>query len=162
MNEDMDGMTGKRDGRVNVETSPELHPEEWEKWLKPFCLGLLDIPGMYSASAGSEGERISIFLRFEGDKVKQANFYTTGCMACSLCCFYASRMALGKSSDELDRITGETIVDFMGGLPEKDHRCAFLVSEALQKVLRDYRMKQQPDGPIARKARLALVRPAEE
>lgn len=162
MTEHTDDPTGKRGGRMNVETTPELRPEKWEKWLKPFYLGLMDTPGMYSASAGSEGDRVSIFLRFEDDEVKQANFQTTGCMACSLCCFYASRMALGKSSDELDRITGETISDFMGGLPEKEHRCAFLVSEALRKVLRKYRMKQKPDGPVVRKARLALVRPAKE
>jgi nitrogen fixation NifU-like protein len=141
MNEDMDDVAGKRKGRMDEGTSAVSRPEEREKWLKPLYLGLLDTPGVYSASAGSESDRICIFLKFEGDKVKQANFQTTGCTACSLCCFYAARLALGKSADELGKITGENIVEFMGGLPEKDRHFAFLASEALGKVLRKYRMK---------------------
>ena len=79
MNEDMDDVAGKRKGRMDEGTSAVSRPEEREKWLKPLYLGLLDTPGVYSASAGSESDRICIFLKFEGDKVKQANFQTTGC-----------------------------------------------------------------------------------
>lgn len=141
MNEDKDDVTG-----INEGTSAASKPEECEKWLSPLYRGLLDTPGGYSASAGSGGDRICIFLKFEGDKVEQANLQTTGCTACSLCCFYAARLALGKSADELGKITGENIMEFMGGLPEKDRHFALLASKALEKVLRKYRMKQQPKG----------------
>lgn len=161
MDEERGDMTRKRKGRTDEGTIAVCKQEAWKKWLKPMYLGLLDAPGVCSASAGSEDDRIFLFLKFEGDKVAQANFQTTGCTACSLCCFYAARLALGKSPDELGRITGESIVEFMGGLPEKDRRCAFLVSEALGKVLRNYRMKQGPDESIMRKPHLALVKPAE-
>ncbi|PKN62505.1 MAG: iron-sulfur cluster assembly scaffold protein [Deltaproteobacteria bacterium HGW-Deltaproteobacteria-15] len=157
MNEDKDEVAG-----INEGTSAACKPEECEKWLNPLYRAFLDTPGGYSASACSGGDGICIFLRFEGDKVEQANFQTTGCTACSLCCFFAVKLALGKSSDELGKITGEGIMEFMGGLPEKDRHCAFLASEALGKVLRKYRMKQLPKGTILRKPCLALVKPAKE
>jgi nitrogen fixation NifU-like protein len=67
----------------------------------------MDIPGGYSPFTGSAGDTMRIFLRFEGDKVKQAAFQTAGSIASSLCCFPTVKLAIGKSSDELAEITGE-------------------------------------------------------
>jgi len=159
MNDHMDDVSGKIKREADQGTIPGLRREDWEKMLEPFYRELLNTPGVYSASAGSEGDRVFIFLRFEDDKVEQANFQTTGCMACSLCCFYASRMALGKSADELEGITGEKIAEFMGGLQEKERRCAFLAAEALRKVLSSYRMDRQTKRQNARKDHLVLVKP---
>lgn len=159
MNEDLDGGAGKRTGRVKEGAIAVCKQEEWKEWLKPLSLGLLDAPGVYSASAGSEGHRMFIFLKIEGDRVTQTNFQTSGCTACSICGFFTARLALGKSPEELGRITGEDIIEFMGGLPERDRPCAFLASEALGELLRKYRMRQPPKGTFLQRLHLALVKP---
>jgi nitrogen fixation NifU-like protein len=68
---------------------------------------------------------MTIFLRFEGDRVKQATFRTTGSATGSLCCFFAAKLAIEKTSEEIGEITGETVIQFMSGLPEKDRQSAF-------------------------------------
>jgi nitrogen fixation NifU-like protein len=40
-------------------------------------------------------------------------------------------------------ITGQTIIEKIGGLPEEDKHCAFLSADALQEALNDYMIKQQ-------------------
>jgi hypothetical protein len=39
-------------------------------------------------------------------------------------------------------ITGQTILEKLGGLPEEDKHCAFLSADALQEALSDYMLKQ--------------------
>jgi nitrogen fixation NifU-like protein len=51
-------------------------------------------------------------------------------------------MALGKNPDELTDITGEKILEKLGGLPKEDEHCAFLSAETLQEALHDYMTKQ--------------------
>jgi nitrogen fixation NifU-like protein len=38
-------------------------------------------------------------------------------------------------------ITGETILQVLGGLPKEDEHCAFLAAETLQEALEDYMKK---------------------
>jgi nitrogen fixation NifU-like protein len=163
MSDEMNDLVGRTKPQIGEATTGVRKLEDYEKWLKPLYLGLMDIPGWYSASTGSEGDTMRIFLRFEEDKVKQVTFQTGGSTATSLCCFFAAKLAIGKSSDELGEITGETIIEFMGGLPEKDLHSAFLAAETLGKALRNYRMKQQTEKQkTLRKPCLALLKPAKE
>jgi nitrogen fixation NifU-like protein len=141
MNDEMDDLIGKRTTQIGRATTGACKPEDYEKWLKPLYLGLMDIPSGYSPSTGSAGDRMRIFLRFEGDKVKQAAFQTAGSIAGSLCCFFTAKLAIGKGSDELAEITGEKIIDFMGGLPEEDRHYAFLAAQTLRRAIFHYRTK---------------------
>lgn len=52
-------------------------------------------------------------------------------------------MALGKTPDELLEITGDAILEKIGGLPEDKRHCAFLAGETLQEALHDYMLKQK-------------------
>jgi chromosome segregation ATPase len=47
-------------------------------------------------------------------------------------------LALGKDPDELTNITGETILNTLGNMPEEDRHCAFLAAETLQDALHNY------------------------
>ena len=52
-------------------------------------------------------------------------------------------MAVGKNPDALLEITGDTIMEALGGLPEDDAHCALLAAETLQEALNDYMVKQR-------------------
>ena len=127
---------------MDVAKNGAWKPEEYEKWLKPLYLGLLDKHGGCGTSTHSNGDTMRIFLKFEEDRVIQATFKMGGSEANSICAFYAAQLALGKSPDELEEITDETIMEMMGGLPEEDRQCAFLAAESVRKALQHYRMKQ--------------------
>ncbi len=114
----------------------------FERWLRPQHLGVMDSPDGYGHVAGSCGDRMEIFLRFEKDKVKEATFQTDGCGSSVVCGSFAAELALGKNLDELAEISGETILEALGGLPAEDRHCAFLAAETLQHALDDYMRKQ--------------------
>ena len=64
------------------------------------------------------------------------------CWSSTVCGSFAAELALGKNPDELVEITGEEILQIIGGLPEENQHCAFLAAETLQAALSDYMMKQ--------------------
>ncbi len=163
MSDETEDMTGRQKPQIAAPTTGVCKPDDYDKWLKPLYLGLTDVPNVYSASSASGGDSIRIFLRFEGDKVKQATFQTAGSATGSLCCFFAAKLAIEKTSEELGKITGETIIKFMGGLPEKDRHSAFLAAETLGRVLHNYRMKEKTEKQkIILKSCLTMVNPVRE
>jgi nitrogen fixation NifU-like protein len=85
---------------------------------------------------------MEIFLKFEDDRVKEASFRTDGCGSSTVCGSFAAELAHGKSPEEITEITGDKILEILGGLPEEDRHCAFLAVEALQDALDDYMRKQ--------------------
>ena len=84
---------------------------------------------------------MEIYLRFENERVKKASFQTDGCGSSTICGSFAAELALGKDPDELTYITGETILNILGSMPEEDRHCAFLAAETLQDALNDYMIK---------------------
>ncbi|MCU0595522.1 MAG: iron-sulfur cluster assembly scaffold protein [Desulfobacterota bacterium] len=159
--------TKDRGGRENPQfaesTSGVSKPDDFDKWLKPLYRGFMDVPGVYSASSASGSDTMTLFLRFEGDRVKQATFRTTGNAVGSLSCFFAAKLAIEKTSEELGEIKAETIMRSMGGLPEKDRPMALLAEETLGEVLRKYRMEHQKEKQkTTGRSHLTLIKPAKE
>ena len=129
--------------QIHEETREAYGQVAFERWLRPQYMGVIDNPDGYGHVAGSCGDRMEIFLRFEQDKVKEASFRTDGCGSSVVCGSFAAELALGKNPDELAEISGETIVKVLGGLPEEDRHCAFLAADTLQEALDDYMRKQR-------------------
>jgi nitrogen fixation NifU-like protein len=134
-------------GRIYDETDyikrKPRKPEDYENWLKALYLGLMDNNVGCGASTTSNGETMRIFLKFEEERVIQATFSTNGSAAGSVCGFFAAQLALGKTRHELAEVTGKTIIEFMGGLPEQDRQAAFLAAESLRKAIQHYRVKRE-------------------
>lgn len=113
-----------------------------ERWLNPLYMGALEDPDGYAGLKGVCGDRMEIFLKFKNDAVQKASFRTDGCGSSAVCGSFAAEMSLGKSPDELLEITGEAILEKLGGFPEEERHCAFLAAETLQEALHDYMIKQ--------------------
>jgi nitrogen fixation NifU-like protein len=105
-------------------------------------MGTMDEPDGYAVITGSCGDIIEIFLRFENDRVKEASFQTDGCGSTAVCASLAAEIAHGKNPDELLEITGDAILEKLGGLPKKNEHCAFLAATTVQEALNDYMIKQ--------------------
>ena len=119
----------------------------FDRMLNPLYRGALADPDGYAGVTGPCGDTMEIFLRFDNDRINEAAFETDGCGSSALCGSFAAEMALGKTPDELLDVTGDRILEKMGGAPEKEQHCAHLAGETLQEALSNYMKKITPHQP---------------
>jgi nitrogen fixation NifU-like protein len=143
MTDELDDYVRELQNHIYEETRKAYGQVAFERWLKPLYLGDMDKPDGYGRVTGSCGDTMEIFLRFEDDNVAEATFRTDGCGPSTVCGSFAAELALGKGPDQVLEITGETILEILGGLPQEDQHCAFLAAETLQEALADYMRKQR-------------------
>jgi nitrogen fixation protein NifU and related proteins len=143
MADELDDFTRTLQDQIYKETQEEYGQVAFERWLNPLYFAVLPNPEGYGRITGTCGDTMEIFLKFEGEKVKNATFQTNGCGSSIVCGSFAAEIAHGKNPDEIAEITGEMILDILGGLPEKHQHCAFLAAETLQEALNDYMKKER-------------------
>ena len=142
MSENFDDFVEGLQNQIFEETRAAYGDIAFQRWLKPLYMGGIVNPVGYGRVAGSCGDRMEIFLKFENDKVKEASFQTDGCGSSAVCGSFAAELSLGRSPDDVLDITGEAILKKAGGLPEEERHCAFLSAEALHEALNNYMIKQ--------------------
>lgn len=147
MAEDFDDFVRDLQDQIFEETRAAYGEVAFQRWRKPLYMGRIELADGYGRVTGSCGDTVEIFLRFEKGKVKHASFQTDGCGSSTVCGSFAAELALGKTPDELTEISGETILEILGGLPEEDRHCAFLAADALQESLRNFMMNQNRHHP---------------
>jgi nitrogen fixation NifU-like protein len=142
MSSELDDFVQDLQNRIYDETKEAYGDVAFERWLNPLYMGSIDNPDGYGRVTGSCGDTMQIFLKFENDKIKEASFQTDGCGSSAVCGSFAAEMAIGKNPDEIIEITGEAILEKLGGLPKEEEHCAFLSAETLQEALHEYMIKQ--------------------
>jgi nitrogen fixation NifU-like protein len=142
MSSELDDFVQDLQSRIYDETKEAYGDVAFERWLNPLYMGSIDNPDGYGRVTGSCGDTMQIFLKFENDRIKEASFQTDGCGSSTVCGSFAAEMAIGKNPDEIVDITGEAILEKLGGLPKEDEHCAFLSAESLQEALHEYMIKQ--------------------
>ena len=149
MSENFDDFVEGLQNQIFEETRAAYGDIAFQRWLKPLYMGSINIPDGSGRVTGSCGDTMQIFLKFENNKVQEASFQTDGCGSSAVCGSFAVELSFGKSPDDIMEITGESILQKIGGLPEEDKHCAFLSADTLQEALNDYMVKgKQRDGEI--------------
>jgi nitrogen fixation NifU-like protein len=143
MSDDLDDFARELQDQIYEETRRTYGQVAFERWLNPLYMGVMDNPDGCGRVTGSCGDTMEIFLRFEKGRVKEAVFQTDGCGPSAVCGSFAAELAHGKNPDDVADISGETILDILGGLPDQDQHCAFLAAETLQEALSDYMRKER-------------------
>ena len=138
MADSFDDFTCRLQQRIFEETKEAFGTAAFQRWRNPLYMGTMQDPDGHARVHGKCGDTMEIFLKFDGEQVKEALFQTDGCGSSTVCGSFAAELAHGKSPDELAEITGELILDVLGGLPKEDRHCAFLAAETLQEALEDY------------------------
>ncbi|MBW1730529.1 MAG: iron-sulfur cluster assembly scaffold protein [Deltaproteobacteria bacterium] len=142
MGNELDDFVNELQEQIYEETRNAYGELAFERWLHMRFMGSMENPDGYARVTGKCGDTMEIFLRFEDDRVKDASFLTDGCGSSAVCGSFAAEMAIGKTPDELIEITGDTILEKLGGLPKEEEHCAFLAGETLQEALSDYMIKK--------------------
>jgi nitrogen fixation NifU-like protein len=142
MGKKIDELVKELKDQIFEETKEAFGDAAFQRWLNPIYKGSLDNPDGYACLKGRCGDTLEIFLKFDGEKVKEAAFLTDGCGAITACGSFVAEMSMGKSPDEILDITAEAIIEKLGGLPKDEAHCASLATETLQEALNDYMVKQ--------------------
>jgi len=142
MTDDFDTFVQDLQEQIYDEARKDYGDVAYERWRNPRYVGALENPDGYGRLTGTCGDTMQIFLKFQGDRVTEASFQTDGCGSSTVCGSFAAELALGKTPEELTEITGDIILDILGGLPEEDRHCAFLAAGTLQEALDSYMKKQ--------------------
>lgn len=84
------------------------------------------------------GDMLLLFLKIDDDVVTNVKFRILGCGAAIATSSVASELALGKSLDEVLKLTDLDIAAALGGLPEEKTHCSILAVTALHTGIMRY------------------------
>jgi len=142
MSNKFDSFVQELQEQIFEETREEYGEVAYKRWRNPLYIGTMKDPDVHASHKGTCGDTIGIFLKFENGHVKEASFVTDGCGSSMVCGSFAAEMSIGKDPEQLFEITGEAILDKLGGFPEEDRHCAFLAAETLHKATNGYIIKR--------------------
>jgi len=143
MSDNLDNFVQALQEQIFKETRETFGEKVYRRWREPLYMQAMEKSDGHADLRGTCGDSIEIFLRFENQRVSDASFLTDGCSTSVVCGSYAAEMAFGKTAEELLEISGTTILDALGGLPEDNEHCAYLAVESLHAALDDYMRKQK-------------------
>lgn len=84
------------------------------------------------------GDSLKLYIKLDGNIVKDAKFLTFGCGSAVASSSILTEMIIGKSLDEVKKITNKDIADELGGLPQQKMHCSVMGKEALEDALKKY------------------------
>jgi nitrogen fixation NifU-like protein len=84
------------------------------------------------------GDMLLLFLKIDNGVVTNVKYRIFGCGAAIATSSIASELALGKTLDEVLKLTDQDIVDALGGLPEEKKHCSILAVTALHGAVMRY------------------------
>jgi nitrogen fixation NifU-like protein len=106
--------------------------------MEPTHLGEMDKPDGHAAITGPCGDTDEFFVRIFSSRIREIRFRTTGCFFTIAARDAVATMAEGRTVREGLRITQESILEYLGGLPDDHKHCALLAANTLHKALRAY------------------------
>ena len=144
-NKDLDKYAQQLQEQIMQHLKQRYSPIVIDLWQNPKNFRKLDAPDGYAKVQGSCGDTMEMFLKMEKDKIDACTFFTDGCGTTIACGSMATQLAQGQSFTEaLAKVSADSILHHLGGLPEEDVHCAQLAAETLRRALADqlYQQKQ--------------------
>lgn len=109
-----------------------------EHYRNPKNVGEIENPTVIG-EAGSLicGDMLKLYLKINDNNViEDAKFQTFGCGSAVASSSILTEMIIGKTIDEVKKITNKDIVDELGGLPPQKMHCSVMGQEALEDALK--------------------------
>lgn len=88
------------------------------------------------------GDMMTFYVKVSDDRISDVKFKTFGCGAAIAVSSIVSEMAMGKTLEEVRRITPALVAEELQGLPKNKYHCSNLGAQALNKAVDDYLQKQ--------------------
>ena len=104
-----------------------------------------DADAVGSAGSLTCGDQLKIYLKIKDNIVTDAKFQTFGCGSAVASSSMLTEMIIGKTIDEVKKITNKDIADQLGGLPPEKMHCSVMGYEALEDALKNYKAEGYVD-----------------
>jgi nitrogen fixation NifU-like protein len=102
-----------------------------------------DADGIGEVGNPACGDIMAFFIKVKDNVLEDVKFKTFGCGAAIAVSSMVSEMAIGKTLDEAMKITNNSVIEALEGLPKQKHHCSNLGADALHRAIEDYRAKQK-------------------
>lgn len=99
---------------------------------------ILNADGIGHAGNPTDGDKITIFIKIENNRLYDVKFKTFGCGAAIAASSMLTVLAKGKTIEEALKITNQDVADALGGLPEQKLLCSNIAATALHHAIEDY------------------------
>jgi len=109
----------------------------------PTNLGRMAGPDAYGIVHGWCGDTMEVYLRLNGQRVREATFMTDGCGPSVACGSMLTRLVRGMSLEEAGQITPEDLLAALDGLPEESLHCAELAVSTLREAIANWHVEDR-------------------
>ena len=113
-----------------------------EEFYNPKNLGRMPEPDACGLVHGWCGDTMEIYLRLDGERIKEAAFVTNGCGPTVACGGMLTAMVQGMSLEEASEVRPKDLLEALDGLPEQSAHCAELAVSTLQNALFNWRVEK--------------------
>lgn len=115
-----------------------------EHFQNPRNVGVMkDADGIGEVGNPVCGDMMTFYIKVKDNRIEDVKFQTFGCGAAIAVSSMVSEMAVGKTLDEVMKITNKSVADELGGLPKNKLHCSNLGADALHNAVENYRSKQK-------------------
>ena len=98
-----------------------------------------DADGVGEVGNASCGDIMKIFLKIEDGVIQDVKFKTFGCGAAIATSSMVTEMAIGKTLEEAEKLTNDSVAEALDGLPANKMHCSNLAADALLAAIKNYR-----------------------
>ncbi len=85
------------------------------------------------------GDVMELTIKVKDDVIDDIKFRTFGCCAAIATSSMVTELVKGKTLDEAEKISKQTVAEALDGLPPAKMHCSNLAADALQDAIRDFR-----------------------
>lgn len=87
------------------------------------------------------GDIMKLYIKVKDNRILDAKFQTFGCGAAIATSSMVTELVRGKTLEEAEKISRDTVAEALDGLPPIKMHCSNLAADALHKAIEDYRNK---------------------
>jgi nitrogen fixation NifU-like protein len=87
------------------------------------------------------GDIMKLYIKVKDNRILDAKFQTFGCGAAIATSSMVTELVKGKTLEEAEKISRDTVAEALDGLPPIKMHCSNLAADALHKAIEDYRNK---------------------
>ncbi|OGC04221.1 Fe-S cluster assembly scaffold protein NifU [candidate division WOR-1 bacterium RIFOXYA12_FULL_43_27] len=92
------------------------------------------------------GDIMEMYIKVKDNVIVDAKFKTFGCGAAIATSSMVTELVKGKTIDEALKISNQTVIDALDGLPPVKRHCSVLAEDALKSAIDDYLKKSTGQG----------------
>jgi nitrogen fixation NifU-like protein len=102
---------------------------------------IADADGIGEVGNARCGDIMKLWIKVEDGIIQDVKFKTFGCGAAIATSSVITEMAIGKTLEEAEDITNQSVASELDGLPPLKMHCSNLAADALRAAIEDYRKK---------------------